>query len=176
MIGCMCVEWKEHFSKAHPLRIKENDLFLHGTSSRKYSAIQRSGFLLRKAPNTNWGISQMGVCFEKYVKHAQYCGVSATYLVDRVIKHYCEIACKNDGSLEGVVLQTKGRELKELGCPIYADWNKPYPLIRDVEEIPVNVDSDLPVLSIIVLDCDIPLRYLEAIKRVPFKAEAKLDF
>ncbi len=114
----------------------------------------------------------MGICFEKYVGQGQYCDVDSTDLVDRTIKHYCEVACEHDGSLEGVVLQIKGRELKELGCPIYADWNKLYPCIHDMKGIPIDVDSAAPVLSIIVLDRDIPLRYLEVVKKVSFKAKA----
>jgi hypothetical protein len=165
----MCVDWEERFSKEHPLKIKDTDLFLHGTSSKKYLAIQCTGFLLRKVPDRNWGVSRIGICFEKYVKQGQYCGVSAADLADRTIKDCCKVACENDGSSEAVVLQIKGRELKELSCPIYADWNKRYAVIYDVEGIPIDVNSDTPVLSIIVIDRDIPLRYLEVVKRVPFK-------
>ena len=165
----MSMEWDEWFSREHPLKIRDSDLFLHGTSSRNYSDIQRTGFLLRKAPNRNWGISERGICFERYVKQGQYCGVSSVSLVDVTIENYCEIACKHDGSSEGVVLQVKGRELKELGCPIYADWNKLYPCKRNTEGIPIDVDSDVSVLSIIVVDCDVPVRYLEVVKRISFK-------
>jgi hypothetical protein len=107
----MCVDWEERFSKEHPLeaKIKDTDLFLHGTSSKKYSAIQAKRRLLRNVPVRNWGISRIGVCFEKYVKQGQYCGV-----VDLTIKRYCEVACEKDGSSEGVVLLIKGRELKKL--------------------------------------------------------------
>jgi hypothetical protein len=162
----MCVDWEERFSKEHPLeaKIKDTDLFLHGTSSKKYSAIQAKRRLLRDVPVRNWGISRIGVCFEKYVKQGQYCGV-----VDLTIKRYCEVACEKDGSLEGVVLQIKGKELKKLACPIYGDWNKNYPLKHNSEGIPIDVDSEAELLSIIV-DRDIPLRYLEVVKRAPFKA------
>jgi hypothetical protein len=159
----MCVDWEERFSKEHPLKIKDTDLFLHGTSQKKYLAIQAKSRLLRNVPVRNWGISRIGICFEKYVKQGQYCGV-----VDLTIKHCCEVACENDGSSEAVVLQIKGRELKKLGCPIYADWNKPYEVIRNSEGIPIDVNSEASVLSIIVIDRDIPLRYLEVVKRVPF--------
>lgn len=164
----MCVDWEERFSKEHPLtlKIKDTDLFLHGTSSKKYLVIQRTGFLLRKVPDRNWGISRIGVCFEKYVKDGQYCGV-----VDLTIKRYCETTCKKDGSSEGVVLLIKGRELKKLACPIYGDWNKNYPLIYNSEGKPIDIDSEAELLSIVV-DRDIPLRYLEVAKRVPFKDES----
>jgi hypothetical protein len=33
----------EDFSKAHPVKIKDTDVFLHGTSSKKYMAIKSVG-------------------------------------------------------------------------------------------------------------------------------------
>ena len=41
----------EEFSKAHPLndKIKDSDIFLHGTSSKKIEKIQSCGFLKRKS-------------------------------------------------------------------------------------------------------------------------------
>jgi hypothetical protein len=163
-----CVEWEERFSRLHPLKIKDTDVFLHGTSLKKYLAIQSKGFLLREVPQRNWSISQKGICFEKY-EEGQYCGTNAKDLIDITIEGYCNATCRSDQSKEGVILQIKGRELKRLGCPIYADWNKNFPLIYDAEGIPIDVDSDAPVLSIIVLDCDIPLEYLEVAKKVPYK-------
>jgi hypothetical protein len=68
-----------------------------------------------------------------------------------------------------VVLLIKGRELKKLACPIYGDWNKNYPLKYNSEGKPIDVDSEAELLSIVV-DHDIPLRYLEVAKRMPFKA------
>jgi len=163
----MC--WEEKFSKAHPVKVKDTDIFLHGTSSKKYLAIKSIGFLKRKAPATNWGISKKGICFEKYDEHGTYCGVRSADVTERTIRGYCEASCRNDHSSEGVILQIKGRELRKLGCPIYADWNKPLPLIYDSERIPINVDSNAPVLSIVILDKDIPLEYLRVVRRMPFK-------
>jgi hypothetical protein len=170
----MGVDLKEQFSKEHPLnlKIKDTDLFLHGTSSKKYWIIQTTGFLLRGVADRNWSVSQTGICFEKYVarahpKQGQYCGVSVADRIDHTIKMCCKVACENDDSSEAVVLQIKGRELRKLGCPIYADWNKPYWKVRDVEGNPIDVNYDAPYLSIIIIDCDIPLKYLEVVKRVP---------
>ena len=160
--------WEE-FSKAHPVKIKDTDVFLHGTSSKKYLAIKSIGFLKAKAPATNWGISKKGICFEKYDVHGTYAGGRAADFTEMTIRSYCETTCRKDHSSEGVILQIKGRELKKLGCPIYADWNKPPPVIKDSEGIPIDVDSDAPVLSIIILDKDIPLEYLEVVRRISFK-------
>ena len=159
----------EEFSKANPVKIKDTDVFLHGTSSKKYLAIKSTGFLKRKAPATNWGISKKGICFEKYDEHGTYAGGRAADFTEMTIRGYCKTTCRRDHSSEGVILQIKGRELRKLGCPIYVDWNKPYAVIRDSEGIPIDVDSNAPVLSIIILDKDIPLEYLEVVRRIPFK-------
>lgn len=168
---CMGVNWEEQFSKEHPLnfKIKDTDLFLHGTSSKRYWYIQTTGFLFRRVPDRNWGISRPGICFEKYVKQGEYWGVRAADHIDHTIKKCCRVACENDDSSEAVVLQIKGKELKKLGCPIYANWNKAYAKVMDVKGIPIDVNYDASFLSIIVIDCDIPLEYLEVVKRVPFK-------
>ena len=160
------MEWEERFSKEHPItsKIKDTDVFLHGTSSKKYLAIQSTGFLRRKVPMRNYGISRKGICFEKYVEHGEYSGVTSLS-----IEGHCKIACENDQSSEGVILQIKGRELKNLGCPIYADWNVGYPFVKDSEEIPIDVDSNASLLPIIIIDRDIPIKYLIATKRLPFK-------
>jgi hypothetical protein len=160
----MFADWKEQFSKKHILnsKIKDADLFLHGTSSKKYLSIQRTGFLLRNVPARNWSISRKGVCFEKYLERGN---TLLCRVVDLTIKDYYEATSRNDGSSEGVVLQIKGRELKKLSCPIYADWNKNFPLKYDSEGIPYDVDSSAELLSIIV-DGDIPLRYLKLRKKV----------
>ena len=159
----MSADWKERFSKKHVLnsKIEDADLFLHGTSSEKYSSIQRTGFLSRIVPTRNWSISRKGVCFEKYVERGNnlLCRV-----VDLTIRDYYEATSRNDGSSEGVVLQIKGRELKKLACPIYADWNLNFPLKYNSKGIPIDVDSDAELLSIIV-DGDIPLRYLKLRKK-----------
>jgi hypothetical protein len=55
--------------------------------------------------------AKRGICFERYPKEA---GIGIDYLI-YLIKHYYEVARRNDGSSEGVVLQIKGRELRELG-------------------------------------------------------------
>lgn len=158
----MLADWREQFSKIHPLnlKIKDTDLFLHGTSSKRYLAIRQTGFLLGDVSVRNWSISRRGVCFEKYVEQGKYCGV-----IKLTINHYCKITSKHDGSSKGVVLKIRGRELKKLACPIYADWNKNFPIKRDSNGIPIDVDSDAELLSIIV-DGDIPLRYIEIAKRV----------
>ncbi len=51
------MEEEEKFSKEHPLKIKDTDIFLHGTSSKKYSAIQSKGFMLGGIPERNYPIS-----------------------------------------------------------------------------------------------------------------------
>lgn len=163
------MDWDEKFSRANPVKIRDADIFLHGTSSKKYLAIQSTGFLKRKAPATNWGVSKKGICFEKYDEHGTYAGIRAADFTEMTVRRYCEVACRRDHSSEGVILQIKGRELRKLGCPIYADWNKNYNRIYDSEGIPIDVDSNAPVLSIIILDKDIPLEYLEVVRRIPLK-------
>jgi hypothetical protein len=155
----------EQFSKQHPLnsKIKDTDLFVHGTSLKNYSAIQSTGFLLRTIPVRNYSISQADICFEKYYKQGKL-----FYIVDLTIREYCNMACRNDGSSEGVVLGIKGKELKQLGCLIYADWNTGFKRKCNSEGIPIDVDTD-GLLPITILDCDIPISCLEVIKRVPFK-------
>ena len=162
------MSWEEEFSKAHPVRIKDTDVFLHGTSSKKYMVIKSTGLLKRKTPATNWGISEKGICFEKYDEHGTYAGCRAADIIDLTIRGYCETACRGDHSSEGVVMQIKGRELRKLDCPIYADLNKNYAIIYDSEGTPIDVDSNAPVLSIIILDKDVPLEYLEVVIRIPF--------
>lgn len=155
----------EKFSKDHPLKINDLYIFLHGTSSNKFLQIKDSGFLLRKPPVRNYSLSQGGVYFEKYCRN--YANSDVTRLT---IKGCCQAACRNDNSSEGVILQIKGKQLNNLGCPIYADWNKHVPRIFDSRGIPVDVDSSAPVLSIII-DRDIPLNFLKVVKRLPFKDE-----
>ena len=58
------MDWEEAFSKANPVKIKDTDVFLHGTSSKKYLDIKSTGFLKRKASATNWGISKNGICLK----------------------------------------------------------------------------------------------------------------
>lgn len=163
------MDWRETFSKAHPLnaKIKDTDVFLHGTSSNKYSAIQSKGFILRDVPERNYPISEKGICFERYVKN----NVDNIYVIIPTVRDYCRTACAHDQSLEGVILQIKGIELKKLGYPIYVDWIKQYTLITDSEGIPVEVDTNTPrkLLSIIIVDRDIPFEYLRVVKRLPFK-------
>ena len=161
------MSWEEEFSKNHPVKIKDTDVFLHGTSLKKYLAIKSTGFLKRKAPATNWSMSRKGICFEKYDEHGTNAGVIAI-LIEMTIRRYCETTCRNDHSSEGVILKIKGVELKKLGCPIYADWNKPYAKIYDSEGTPIDVNSNAPILSIIIVGKDIPLRYLEVVRRIPF--------
>jgi hypothetical protein len=162
----MNVEWEKQFIQGHPLKIKDTDLFLHGTSSKNYSAIQHIGFLLRDSVARNWSISQSGICFERYRKEA---GISIDNFID-LMKHYCEVACKRDGSTEGVVLQLTGRELKEIGCCTEPDLNKPLELKYDSEGIPIDINSDASFLSIVVKDCDIPIKYLRVVRRISFKS------
>jgi hypothetical protein len=104
------------------------------------------------------------ICFEKYVKHGKYSRV-----ITLSIEGHCKAACRNDQSSEGVILQIKGRELKKLGCPIYADWNEGYLLVKDSEGIPMDVDSNASMLPIVIIDRDIPLEYLEVVKKLHFK-------
>ena len=157
----VCVEWREKFSRNHPLneKIKDTDVFHHCTSLKKYLAIKSSGFLRRNVSERTYSISQSGICFEKYIEHG---------VAEFSDKGHWKAACRTDHSEEGVILQITGEKLKKLGCPIYADWNDSYPLIRDSEWIPVDVDTEASFLSIIIVDCDIPIEYLE-VSKVPFK-------
>ncbi|MCW4040407.1 MAG: hypothetical protein NWE83_06615 [Candidatus Bathyarchaeota archaeon] len=155
----------EDFSKAHPVKIKDTDVFLHGTSSKKYLAIKTIGFLKRDTTATNWDISSNSIYFEKYDIHDTF----ARELIDMTIQKYCEATCRKDQSSEGVILQITGRDIKHLGCKVYADWNKPYDIIRDANGKAIDVDSNASVLSIIIIDKDIPLDYLTVFRRISFK-------
>ena len=168
------MNWEEKFSKEHPLnsKIEDTDVFLHGTSSKRYREIQSTGFLRREVPIRNYSISQKVICFEKYVEHGKR-GDNAD-LIDRTIRGHCLNACRQDHSSEGVILKINGRELKNLKCPIYADSNEPFVCIRDSEWIPVDVDYNANFLSIAITDCDIPFKYLEVFRIVPFKEEELL--
>ena len=161
----------EKFSTEHPVTVKDSDLFLHGTSSKKYFDIKRKGFLLRKVNGKNFSISQNGICFEKYDEHVTYAGRNSADFIEDVIRGYCETACRKDHSLEGVIVQIKGRELNKLGCKIYADWNTPYgnAIIRNSMGKPIGVDSNASVLPIIIVDKNIPFEYLKVFKRIHFK-------
>ena len=158
------MEWREKFSRNHSLnsKIKDTDIFLHVTSLKKYLAIKSSGFLRRNVSERTYSISQSGICFEKYVKNG---------VAELSIEGYCNDACRSDKSEEAVILQITGEQLKKLGVKIYADWNENYPLIRNSEWMPVGVDTEASFLSIIIVDCDIPLEYLEVVRRVPFKEQ-----
>ena len=157
------LEWREKFSRNHPLnsKIRDRDIFLHVTSQKKYSAIEASGSLRRNAPKRTYSISQSGViCFEKYVKK----GIS-----ELSIKGYCNDTCRSDNSKEAVILEIKGEKLKKLGVNIYADWIDGYPLIHDSEGRSIDVNTEGSFLSIIIVDCDVPLEYLEVVRKVPVK-------
>jgi len=156
------VKWIENFSRNHPLnsKIKDTDIFLHATSLKKYLAIKSTGFLRRSVSERNYSISQNVICFEKYVKNG---------VAEPSIEGYCDAACRNDKSKEAVILQITGEKLKKLGVKIYADWNDNYPLIRDSEGIPIDVDTEAFFLSIIIVDCDIPIEYLKLVRKVAFK-------
>ena len=159
------------FSKKYPLntKIKDTDVFLHGTSSKRYDAIKSTGYLLRNvSARRNFTISQSGICFEKYVASGKLANANT---IDNAMTRYCLNACKNDRSLEGVILQISGRELKKLGCPIFVDWNKPINRILNSVGVPIGVNYNALFLSIIIVDKDIPVEYLEVRKRVPFKEE-----
>jgi hypothetical protein len=155
----------EDFSKAHPVKLNDTDVFLHGTSSKKFLSIKSTGFLKRSTPTTNWDISTYGIYFEKYDVQDTF----ARELIDMTIRKYCEATCQRDQSSEGVILQITGKELKQLGCPIYADWNKPYDVIRDAKRQAIDLDSNASLLSIIIVDKDIPLEYVTVVKTISFK-------
>lgn len=159
----VCVDDEEEFSRKHPLnsKIKDTDVFHHCTSLKRYLAIKSSGFLRRKVSARNYSISPpMGICFEKYIEQG---------VAEFSDKGHWRAACRTDRSKEGVILQITGEKLKKLGCPIYADWNDNYPVIRDSEWIPIDVDTEGPFLSIIIVDRDIPFEYLEVVGKVPFR-------
>lgn len=158
----------EDFSKAHLLnsRIKDTDVFRHATSSKKYSKIKSKGLLLKQPPERNYSISQAVVCFEKY-QNGKYCGLNAKSFVDGTLESYCDTICRKDHSEEGIILQITGKDLKKLGCQIYADWNKPFPRVSD-EGMPKDVNYNSPVISIVV-ECDVPLEYLKVVKKVAIK-------
>jgi len=71
---CMSADWREQFSEKHILnsKIKDTDLFLHGTNSKEYLPIQRTGFLLRNIPGRNWSISRKA--------HSQFWQEQATFI------------------------------------------------------------------------------------------------
>ena len=144
----------------YPVTVKDTDVFLHGTSRKNYQDIQSSGFLKHKVSHRNWSISTDGVCFEKWVKENDE-------IVMKVVTTYCHSACSKDGSTEGVILKITGKELKKLNCPIYNDPNKNDRLLYDSYGIPIGVDSNSPILSIVV-ESDIPVEYLKEVKRIPY--------
>ena len=154
---------EEKFSKQHPLnsKINDTDLFVHGTSKNNYLSIKSEGFMKRTGVVRNYSISIEGICFEKYYEYGL-----KFHVVDMTIKGHCSAACKMDGSSESIVLQITGKKLKGLGCNIYAGWNKHVPRLYNAVGIPFDVDSDA-LLSIIILDCDIPFKYLKIMKKVP---------
>ena len=55
--------------KQYSVEVKDDDLFLHGTSLNNFISIKTSGFLKQVPLKQNWGISPAeGIHFEKYVK------------------------------------------------------------------------------------------------------------
>ena len=157
-------EEDERFSKAHPLtaKIKDTDIFLHGTSSKNYAAIQITGLLKRSTYVKNYSLSQAGtICFEKYDRKLP---------MDDITSNHCWAACETDGCTQGVILKISGKNLRKLHCPIYADWNYGYGREYDSEGLPVDIDYDT-VSSIVILDCDIPIKYLKAVRKVPVNTE-----
>jgi hypothetical protein len=159
-------------SKQYPLnnQIKDSDVFLHGTSLKKYESIKAKAFLLRSVDSTrNFLISNTGIYFEKYTK------ANAKTINELAMPHYCRNPCKKDGSLEGVVLKITGKELKMLGCPIYADWNKSIQRIYDSLHRTIGIKYDCVFVSIIVVDKDIPIEYLSVQRRIPFTEEDLAD-
>lgn len=147
--------------KKYPVTVKDTDVFLHGTSMKNYQDIQSSGFLKRNVSQRNWQLSNNDViCFEKWVKQNDKA-------VIETVTHYCYSACTQDKSTEGIILRITGKELKKLNCKIYSDPNINSRLIRDNEGIPIGVDSDSPILSIIV-EADIPTTFLKEVKRIPY--------
>lgn len=96
---------------------------------------------------------------------------AADYTERYSIRHHYEAACRTDKSSDGVILQITGRELKKLGCSIYADWNYNYPVKRTCDYIRLDVNYDAPVISIIIVDKDIPFEYLRVFKRIPIKED-----
>ncbi len=164
---------EEQFSKLHPItsQVEDNEIFLHGTSSKRFLSIQSSGFLKRSLSDSeNYSVSQAGtICFERYIE-------SCKNIIQQNMMRFCKAACnnKNDRSTEGVILKITGKNLKELGCPIYADWNYGFHYKRDSQWLPVDVDySGLGVTAIIITDCDIPIDYLEVVKKIPINLENK---
>mgnify|MGYP005856551401 FL=1 len=89
--------------------------------------------------------------------------------------NYCRNSCQKDGSSEGVVLEIKGKELKKLECPIYADWNKHIVPTYDSLHRPNGVKYDYLFVSVIAVDKDIPIEYLSDKGRIPFTAEDLAD-
>lgn len=157
------------FSKKHPLnrQMRDDYVFLHGTSSTRFSSIQDCGFIKRAEPGENFSISPGGICFEKFDINGTYWGESASEIIEDTVKDYCKTACKADGDLIGVILKLTGKELKKLDCPIYADWNKPFPRVKK-NGVSLDVDLGAPVISIIILDKDIPIEYVKLWKEVQF--------
>ncbi len=162
----------EIFSRKYPLNdiISDTDIFLHRTSSKRYELIKSKGFILRNVDFArNFSISTQGICFEKYTR------ANAKTIDGTAMPNYCRNPCKKDGSLEGVVLQIKGTELKRLGCPIYADWNKSIVRTYDSSHKPNGVKYDYLFVSVIVVDKDISIEYLSVQGRIPFTLEDLAD-
>jgi hypothetical protein len=165
-------EADEELSKQYPLndKIKDTDVFLHGTTSKRYSSIRATGYLLRNVDfPRNYSISILGICFEKYVTRGEQ--KNAKTIDELAMPKYCRDSCRTDGSLEGVVLQITGRDLKKLGCPIYADWNKPVVPTYDSLHLPNGVEYNYLFISIIIVDKDIPVECLKVKGRIPFSVE-----
>lgn len=121
----------EFFSKKYPItdQINDGDLFIHGTSSKRFSKIRDSGYLLTKVKDRVQQISQNeGVCIERVPKKGK--------IID-VVREYAKNACENDGSSDGIILEMTGANLRKLGCEIFADWNKPFSRIVNNFGIPV---------------------------------------
>jgi hypothetical protein len=161
----------EEYSRKHPLNdlIKDTDTFLHGTSLKRYELIKSAGFLLRDIPNRNYSLSTKAICFAKYVSSGK---LSNAKTIDKAMKEkYCLNPCIEDACLEGVVLEISGKALKSIDCHIFADWNEHVPrTFNQSSGMPNGVNYNCPILSVIVVDKDIPVRHLVVKRRFPYQS------
>lgn len=144
---------EEDFSKKHPVtsKIKDTDIFLHGTSLKKYLSIQSTRYLLRNVPRSerNTSLSQLGtICFAKLDKRYPE-------LTFESMRQNCLAACQNDKSIEGVILKITGKDLKKLNGFVYADWNYGYGFIYSIEGRPIDVNYS-EISSIVVTGSSSP--------------------
>ena len=59
--------------------------------------------------------------------------------------------------------------MKNLGCPIYADWNVRLARKSDSDWHAIDVNYDFMFLSIVIIDRDTPLDHVSLYKKIPYQ-------